>query len=200
LNPEPPRPQRHRKLLVGLAIVAALAGGFVIGHGVGSRSGRELALGTGPLGPTPRPPANAGEAQRPSEPSSPSPTGPTVDLDEERGAGEGAAPGARRAGTPSNARPGDGEPSIGPFDIDAAASSLASLSEAVRRCNATGAGGVARIAVTFAPSGRVTQSVVQGPPFAGTASASCMALALRSAKAPPFEGGTVTVRKSVPML
>jgi hypothetical protein len=51
--------------------------------------------------------------------------------------------------------------------------------------------------VTFAPSGRVTQANLQGPPFAGTATGSCIAKAFRSSSVPPFEGDPVTVSKTV---
>jgi hypothetical protein len=51
--------------------------------------------------------------------------------------------------------------------------------------------------ITFAPSGRVTQAAISGPPFAGTATGSCIAAALRGAKIPAFSGDRVTVSKTV---
>jgi hypothetical protein len=53
------------------------------------------------------------------------------------------------------------------------------------------------VSVTFAPSGRVTSSTVDGGPFAGTTTGSCIARALRSASVAPFEGAPVTVHSSV---
>jgi hypothetical protein len=57
--------------------------------------------------------------------------------------------------------------------------------------------GVAKVSVTFAPSGRVTQALVTGPPFAGTATGGCIARAFRSASVPPFAGDPQTVTKTV---
>ena len=53
------------------------------------------------------------------------------------------------------------------------------------------------VSVTFAPSGRVTSSTVNGRPFAGTTTGGCIARALRSASVAPFEGAPVTVHSSV---
>lgn len=53
------------------------------------------------------------------------------------------------------------------------------------------------VSVTFASSGRVTSSTVNGGPFAGTTTGGCIARALRSASVAPFEGGPVTVHSSV---
>jgi hypothetical protein len=56
--------------------------------------------------------------------------------------------------------------------------------------------GRGRVSVTFAPSGRVTTAVVNGPPFAGTSVGGCVAAAFRRASVPPFDGSPVTVHKS----
>jgi hypothetical protein len=48
------------------------------------------------------------------------------------------------------------------------------------------------VAITFAPSGRVTSSVVSGS-FAGTTTGGCIASAMRGASVPPFDGGPVSV-------
>jgi len=57
--------------------------------------------------------------------------------------------------------------------------------------------GMARIAVTFAPSGRATSATISGPPFAGTEVGGCIAARFRSATVPPFSGEHVTVMKTV---
>jgi hypothetical protein len=41
--------------------------------------------------------------------------------------------------------------------------------------------------------------MVQGPPFAGTATGGCIARAFKSASVPPFSGDPVTVQKTVNM-
>lgn len=53
------------------------------------------------------------------------------------------------------------------------------------------------VSVTFAPSGRVTTSTVNGGPYAGTTTGGCIARALRSASVAPFDGAPVTVHSSV---
>jgi hypothetical protein len=88
---------------------------------------------------------------------------------------------------------------VPPFDADAAAEEIARLSESVRMCNLTGFGGIATLAVTFSPTGRVTQARVEGPPFAGTEDGSCMALMMRAARVPAFSGEAVTVRRRITM-
>jgi hypothetical protein len=84
------------------------------------------------------------------------------------------------------------------FNRAAASSALNAASGAAKGCKKPdGPTGTAKVKVTFASSGSVTQSVVQGAPFAGTPVGSCIAGAFRSAKVPPFEGSPVSVTKSV---
>jgi hypothetical protein len=83
------------------------------------------------------------------------------------------------------------------FDRDAAAGAVGSALANAQSCVPAGMGGVARVSITFAPSGRATQATVEGPPFAGTPAGGCIALRARSATVPPFSGGPVTVHKSV---
>ena len=84
------------------------------------------------------------------------------------------------------------------FSRSAAASALGAAAGAARGCKKPdGPTGTAKVKVTFAPSGNVTSSVVQGAPFAGTPVGGCIAAAFRSAKVPPFEGSPVPVTKSV---
>ena len=87
---------------------------------------------------------------------------------------------------------------LGPFDRDAAVAALAAAAKTAERCRSEeGPFGLVRIAVTFAPNGRATTAVVEGPPFAGTPVGSCIARAFREARVSPFTGAPVTVRKSV---
>jgi hypothetical protein len=57
--------------------------------------------------------------------------------------------------------------------------------------------GPATVVVTFAPSGRVTRALVNGPPFAGTATGGCIASTMRSVTIPAFSGDYVSVRKTI---
>jgi cytoskeletal protein RodZ len=84
------------------------------------------------------------------------------------------------------------------FDRAAAMSALGASSGAARGCKKDdGPTGTARVKITFAPNGSVTSSSVEGPPFAGTPVGGCIAGAFRGAHVPAFDGGPVTVTKSV---
>ena len=100
--------------------------------------------------------------------------------------------------TPAPAATADA-PATGPeFDKTAAAAALAAAAADAASCKAEGdPSGVARVAVTFAPSGRVTSAVVSGPPFAGTTTGGCIARKLRGASVPPFDGSPVIVNRTV---
>ena len=60
--------------------------------------------------------------------------------------------------------------------------------------------GVARISVTFAPTGEAVGAVVSGSPFANTLEGQCMAAKFRTLQVPPFAGAEVIVRKSISFL
>ncbi|AUX40120.1 hypothetical protein SOCE26_015170 [Sorangium cellulosum] len=83
------------------------------------------------------------------------------------------------------------------FDQGAAAGALASAASAAAGCTGEGLTGTARVAVTFAPSGKVMSSRVEGGDLVGTATAGCIAGAFRNISVPPFEGIPVTVMKQV---
>jgi len=83
------------------------------------------------------------------------------------------------------------------FSRSAAVSALNAAAGAASGCKKPdGPTGRGRVSVTFAPSGRVTTAVVNGPPFAGTSVGGCVAAAFRRASVPPFDGSPVTVHKS----
>lgn len=91
-----------------------------------------------------------------------------------------------------------GEPDAGPFSSGAAAASMREATALSAACrNATDPTGIARVVVTFAPSGRVTSATVSGPPFAGTPAGGCIASRFRAARVPAFSGEAVTVSKTV---
>lgn len=113
----------------------------------------------------------------------------------------GTDTGTEAGGTDSGTDTGAGEePPEAPkaeFNKGAASAALSAAAGAASGCRTGGdPAGSARVMVTFAPSGRVTQALVSGPPFAGTPTGGCIARAFRSAKVPPFEGSPVTVAKT----
>jgi hypothetical protein len=82
------------------------------------------------------------------------------------------------------------------FDRDEASASLSAVAGGAVACRGDAPSGFAKVAVTFAPSGRVTTAVVDGP-FAGTPTGGCIARTFRGARVHPFDGSLVTVRKTV---
>lgn len=89
-------------------------------------------------------------------------------------------------------------PSGAEFDKGAASAALGTAVGQAAACKQPGdPSGTARVSVTFAPSGRVTVANVAGPPFAGTATGSCIARAFKTATVPAFSGDAVTVSKTV---
>lgn len=86
----------------------------------------------------------------------------------------------------------------GTFDATAAASALGAAASRASSCRQPGdPSGIARVTVTFANSGNATHALVDGPPFAGTATGGCIASTMRGATVPPFTGDRVTVKKTV---
>jgi hypothetical protein len=117
-----------------------------------------------------------------------------------------AAPTAPAAGQPAAAAPAAAAPAAAPaegaagpaFDRDAALAALSTASAEAANCRKEGEPtGSASVVITFAPSGRVTSALVQGPPFAGTATGGCIAAAMRKATVPAFDGPFVRVTKTV---
>ncbi len=84
------------------------------------------------------------------------------------------------------------------FSRSAAAVAISAAGRRAAACLQPGdARGSMPVSVTFAPSGRVTSTTVDGGPFAGTTTGGCIARALRSAGVAPFDGAPVTVHSSV---
>jgi hypothetical protein len=81
----------------------------------------------------------------------------------------------------------------GPFDRGAAYGALGSVD--LQSCK-KGDGAPSHVKITFAPNGRVTNAVVDAPPFAGTAVGNCVSAKFRGAHIPPFLGPAVTLGKS----
>jgi len=83
------------------------------------------------------------------------------------------------------------------FDQSAAMAALRQAAESAKRCHTPDApsGGV-RIAVTFARSGAVSATQIEGA-VAGTPLGDCVTAKFQSARVPPFRGSVMTVRKTV---
>ena len=84
------------------------------------------------------------------------------------------------------------EPSV--FDRGAAAGSLGRVG--LGQCSASGQVGTGHVMVTFAPTGRVSEVVVDDPTFSGTPAGRCVIAAFFGASVPSFQGGAVKVGKS----
>jgi hypothetical protein len=96
------------------------------------------------------------------------------------------------------------EPSAAPeashaFDPAAASAALSAAAGGAAACRTDSTEGAksVTVAVTFAPSGRVTTATIMGGQFAGTPVGGCIAQAFKSAHVPPFDGDPVTVKKTV---
>ena len=115
-----------------------------------------------------------------------------------------AAPGAaptlnKPAEKPADAKKPDAPaaPAAGAdFDKSAAIAALGAAAANAASCKKPdGPTGGGKASVTFAPSGRATNSTVSGA-LAGTDVGGCVARIFRAAKVPPFAGDPVTVSKS----
>jgi predicted Zn finger-like uncharacterized protein len=84
------------------------------------------------------------------------------------------------------------------FNKDAARAALNAAAGGAASCKQEdGPVGPARVKVTFSTTGRSTQAIIDGPPFAGTAVGSCIAQKFRGLSIPPFTGDPVTVTKTL---
>ncbi|WP_437877346.1 hypothetical protein [Sorangium sp. So ce513] len=138
--------------------------------------------------PSAAPPANAG--QPPSE--DPQPTEKPAQAAAPTAPAKAAA---KPQPPPSPLLPARDAPAR--FDQSAASSAVAAAAAAAAGCTGEGLTGTARVAVTFATSGKVMSSRVEGGDLVGTATAACIANAFRNISVPPFEGIPVTVMKQV---
>jgi hypothetical protein len=85
----------------------------------------------------------------------------------------------------------------GSFDAVAARSALGGLAVSAAGCGDGTTKGKARVAVTFANSGKATVALIQGGPLSGTGVGSCIANILRSAQVPAYSGPITTVFTTV---
>ncbi|MBI5537129.1 MAG: hypothetical protein HY898_30685 [Deltaproteobacteria bacterium] len=88
-------------------------------------------------------------------------------------------------------------PVLPPFDSRSALAAMQAAVGAASGCRTDDdPAAVARVSVTFASSGSVTIARVDGAPYAGTKTGSCVAKVFRTLRVDPFEGQPVTVHKS----
>ncbi len=176
---------------IGAPVGAALPAGAT----VRPSSGGNPVLAAAPSGTGAVPPsARVASARHTSEPASAeSPSRPA-----------GAA--ARAASVPSAApraaaESDEAEESDGPestLDVAAAQQGLDEAARASAGCKSeNGPVGVARVIVSFAPSGRAAAVSVVGSPFAGTLEGECIAAKFRAIQVPEFTGDRVTMYRSV---
>ena len=145
-------------------------------------------------------------AEQPAEPEA-SPESEPIDLDAELTTPPKERPAAVRISSAKRMAPARqavaAEPPVaptpvGPFSAEAAEAQLSLAVKEASACRQPGdPTGVARVAVTFAPSGRVTSATISDPPFAGTSTGSCIAKTMRGMSLPAFEGEHVTISKTV---
>jgi predicted Zn finger-like uncharacterized protein len=85
------------------------------------------------------------------------------------------------------------------FDRAAARAALEEAGDRASSCrNVDAPAGAARVAVTFAPSGKVTSAVIESGPFVGTAAGGCVVSKFRNLHVPPFTSDEpVTVHKTL---
>jgi hypothetical protein len=85
------------------------------------------------------------------------------------------------------------------FNKAAARSALADAADRAASCrNIDTPAGAARVAVTFAPSGKVTSAIIESGPFVGTAAGGCVASKFRNLQVPPFTSeDPVTVHRTL---
>jgi predicted Zn finger-like uncharacterized protein len=222
----PPPASATRRSAVALPVLVALAAaaGFIIWQrsnaepeGAGRPEPATQVQATPALEPSPPTPAAVALVPSPAPTEEELTFQTTRAKPTERGAAEPKARAASSSAPPaesaSPAKPDAVAPTVsappasapvepaepaGPFDREAAASSLTSAATAASTCRKEGdPSGTASVVITFAPSGRVTTATIGGPPFAGTPTGGCIAAALRKARVPAFEGERVTVSKTI---
>lgn len=102
------------------------------------------------------------------------------------------------AASTSTAKPSDEPTAPRPFDRSAARRALAGPIASAAQCSSDmPPSGPAQVSVTFAPSGRSTQTIVTGAAFTGTALGTCVASRFRGVHIEPFEGDPITVSVAV---
>ena len=153
---------------------------------------------SGPAAPAAKPVASPGTTKPPAA------TTQVVSSGESTAAPKEPKPQATASATTEGKKPAPvaEQPQVddvgGEFDKAAASAALGAAAATAAGCRKEGdPTGVAVVHVTFSNAGRATRALVEGPPFAGTATGGCIAETLRRVKVPPYGGDRVTVTKRV---
>ncbi len=196
--PVVPRSRGPLWIALGIATVLGLLGaGLLIGWAIRQRSSSHPRAAAAPsppptqatavpavtqqattpvAPPTPAPPTLAPPTLAPPTLAPPTPAPPTP---------------ARTAVPPTTvAAPGTAEPM---FNAAAARRALAEKNAILASCKQHGLTGPGTIQVTFSPEGTVSGASIPGPPYAGTAAASCVISRFRTAKIAAFSGSPQTI-------
>jgi hypothetical protein len=170
----------------GGAIFFSLIVGILIGRGCGSEP-EPAATPSATASHAPAPPPVAAPAPTPTPEPAPAPeTAP--DSDPETAASR--APGSAPAPAPKSAGAA--------FDAKAAKAAIDKIVPTLKACKQPGEPpGTATVTVTFAHTGRVSDSRVTTTRYAGTRTGNCIAQRLRAARVSPFVGNPVTVKRAV---
>jgi hypothetical protein len=106
---------------------------------------------------------------------------------------------SKRAGRKASAsRDGAPAESVVPYDKATLAEALNAALQKAEQCDLWGrATGTARLFVTFAPTGRVTDARLVGEPLESAAVARCILHHARGASLPPFEGREFTISRKI---
>ena len=198
-------------LLAAASVVLVGVGWAAFGNSGAKSSNSDVSSGNADMKTAPAPlpaaapqpeptPAAAAAAEVPAEPEQ------VIDLDAPEAPRAPRAPEAPNLAAPRvmSAKPAP-KPAVqkplepaGAFNAGAADSALATAAARASSCRQDGdPTGVARVVVTFAPSGRVTSATISGPPFAGTQTGSCIAKTMRGMSVPAFTGDRMTISKTV---
>lgn len=192
-------------IIVGLLVAAALVGGAIVLLG----GKDDPPPPSTPITPVPASPAvlptssPATRAPAEAEPGAETATGSDpVATRADPGATPGAgfaelfAAGARKAESKGA--------TVAPttrFDAAATKTPLAQAASEAQACKQNGGPtGKVTVVVTFEPSGKVSGATITDPPFAGTATATCISSALKRATIAPFSGLPGTVSKTFSIL
>ena len=194
-------------IIVGVLVAAAIVVGAIV-----MLSGKDEAPPSAPISALPPSPAST---PTPSPASTPTPSPAAAQTGAETATGSdpiatspdpGATPGAGFAELfAAGARKAESKGAkIAPttrFDAATTKAPLAQAASDAQACKQSGGPtGKVTVVVTFDPNGKVSSASITEPPFAGTATATCISSALKRATIAPFGGLPGTVSKSFSIL
>ncbi len=193
-------------IVMGLLVAALIIGGIIF-----ALSGKEdvpapsTPIGAAPANPIPTPtatPADPGASPPTAAPVTTQPGAETASGSDPVAATPGAgfaelfAAGARKAESK-----GSSVSTGARFDPAATKAPLARAANDAQACKQSGGPtGKVTVVVTFDPSGKAASATITDAPFAGTATGTCIAAALKRATIPPFSGLPGTVSKTFSIL